>query len=125
MMRILIVEDDQHIAELVQYNLNSNGLDASVVYDGGPALAELRKGSYDLLVLDLMLPTISGLEVCKAVRRDPALMHMPILIVTARGEETVRSLAFSLGANDYLTKPFNPRELVSRVKGLLHPAAQS
>jgi DNA-binding response OmpR family regulator len=125
MIRILVVEDDQHIAELVQYNLNSDGLDVSVVYDGGPALAELRKGTFDLLVLDLMLPTISGLEVCKAVRRDPALMRMPILVVTARGEEAVRSLAFSMGANDYLTKPFTPRELVARVRSLLRSTVQA
>lgn len=118
-MRVLIVEDHRDIAELVQYNLKAEGFDVSVVYDGPPALIELRKGTFDLLVLDLMLPTISGLEVCKRVRSDPALKHLPILILTARGEESVRRLAFALGANDYLAKPFNPTELRSRARTLL------
>jgi two-component system phosphate regulon response regulator PhoB len=119
MMRVLIVEDHKDIAELVQYNLQAEGFDASVVYDGPPALIELRKGAFDLLVLDLMLPTISGLEVCKWVRSDPALKHLPILILTARGEESVRSLAVALGVNDYLVKPFHPAELRTRARTLL------
>jgi two-component system, OmpR family, phosphate regulon response regulator PhoB len=120
--RVLIVEDHRDIAELVQYNLMADGLDASVVYDGSPALSALRKGDFDLLVLGLMLPTMSGLEVCKAVRCDPALEHLPILVLTARGEESVRTLAFSTGANDYLVKPFHPRQLKARVRNLLCPS---
>jgi DNA-binding response OmpR family regulator len=119
MSRILIVEDDRDIAELVQYNLAADGLDVTLVSDGRPALNELQKGGFDLLVLDLMLPTISGLEVCKAVRANPSTGELPILIMTARGEEEIRRLVLSLGANDYLAKPFSPRELVARVRTLL------
>jgi DNA-binding response OmpR family regulator len=125
MARVLLVEDDRDIAELVQYNLQADDLDVTVVYDGRPALHELARGGFDLLVLDLMLPTISGLEVCKAVRSDPALNQLPILILTARGEESIRSLAFAMGASDYLVKPFNPRELVTRVKTLLPQPAKA
>lgn len=122
MSRILIVEDDRDIAELVQYNLKASGLDVTLVSDGRPALCELQKGGFDLLVLDLMLPTMSGLEVCKAVRCNPALEHLPILVMTARGEDAIRSLVLSMGANDYLAKPFTPRELVARVTALLQCA---
>jgi two-component system, OmpR family, phosphate regulon response regulator PhoB len=122
MNRILIVEDDRDIAELVQYNLKADGLDVTLVSDGSPALCELQKGGYDLLVLDLMLPKVSGLEVCKAVRCDPTLEHTPILVMTARGEDSMRALAFAMGASDYLAKPFSPRELITRVRALLHCA---
>jgi two-component system, OmpR family, phosphate regulon response regulator PhoB len=122
MMRVLIVEDHKDIAELVQYNLQSEGFDATVVYDGPPALIELRKGVFDLLVLDLMLPKLSGLEICRAVRCDPNLTHLPILVLTARGEEALRDTAFSAGANDYLVKPFHPAELKARARTLLRPA---
>lgn len=119
MTRVLIVEDHRDIAELLRYNLETDSLDVTVACDGGPALAELRANAFDLLVLDLMLPEMSGLEVCKAVRCDPLLRDLPILILTARGEESIRNLAFSLGANDYLLKPFHPGELRLRVRNLL------
>ena len=119
MNRILIVEDDRDIAELVQYNLKADGWDVTLVSDGRPALCELQKGGYGLVVLDLMLPTVSGLEICKAVRCNPAQEHIPILVITARGEEAMRSLAFAMGASDYLAKPFSPRDLITRVRTLL------
>ena len=122
MMRALIVEDHRDIAELVQYNLQAEGFDTSIAYDGAPALIELRKRAFDLLILDLMLPKLSGLEVCRAVRCDPNLSHLPILILTARGEEALRKLAFSAGANDYLVKPFHPAELRARARTLLRPS---
>jgi DNA-binding response OmpR family regulator len=123
MNRILIVEDDRDIAELVQYNLVADGMDVTVVFDGRPALNELQKGGFDLLVLDLMLPTVSGLEICKAVRANPTLRHIPILVMTARGEEEIHRSAFAVGANDFLKKPFDPRVLVARVRALLaYPA---
>jgi DNA-binding response OmpR family regulator len=124
MSRVLIVEDDRDIAELVQYNLAADGLEVTIVSDGRPALSELFKGGFDLLVLDLMLPTVSGLEVCKAVRGNPAFGQLPILIMTARGEDSIRDLVLSMGANDYLAKPFNPRELVAHVRALLAQWAQ-
>src|SRR5262245_34545813 len=117
--RVLVVEDDRDIAELVRYNLQADGFEVTVVGDGRPALAELARNRSDLLVLDLMLPAVSGLEVCKAVRNDPEVWQTPILIMTARGEESIRSLAFTMGASDYLVKPFPPHELVARVKNLL------
>jgi CheY-like chemotaxis protein len=85
MMRILVVEDDPDIGQLVQYNLHADGFEVTLATDGRPALRELEKGGVDLLVLDLMLPEMSGLEVCKAVRSDAALRQIPILIMTARG----------------------------------------
>lgn len=121
MMRILVVEDDRDIGQLVRYNLQADGFDVTLVEDGRPALCELQGGGFDLLVLDWMLPAVPGLEVCKAVRGNPVLRQLPILVVTARGEEAVRSLAFSAGANDYLVKPFTLHELVARVRALLPP----
>src|SRR5262249_38297021 len=102
-MRILVVEDDRDIAELVRYNLLSEGYDVKVVYDGVPALCELHKNSFDLLVLDLMLPTLPGLEVCKAVRMSPVLKDVPILVMTAHMESAMKEIAFALGASDYLS----------------------
>ncbi len=87
--------------------------------DGASGLAQIRKSPPDLLLLDLMLPKLSGLEVCKEVRREPALNRLPILMLTARGEEADRVVGLELGADDYVTKPFSPRELAARIKALL------
>jgi DNA-binding response OmpR family regulator len=126
MLRILVVEDDPDIAELVRYNLQAIGLDVIIAADGISALRELRQGSFDLLILDLMLPTVSGLEICKEVRAQPVLQELPVLVMTARGEDAMRELAFSMGATDYLVKPFSPGELVGRVKALLpRPVAEA
>jgi two-component system alkaline phosphatase synthesis response regulator PhoP len=119
MKRILIVEDDRDIVELVRYNLEQEGFQVSAVGDGSSGLAQIRKSPPDLLILDLMLPKFSGLEVCKAVRREPALNRLPILMLTARGEESDRVVGLELGADDYVTKPFSPRELMARIKALL------
>ncbi len=119
MKRILVIEDDRDIVELVRYNLEKEGFQVMASGDGSTGLAQLRKSSPDLLVLDLMLPKLPGLEVCKEVRRDPALNRLPILMLTARGEEADRVVGLELGADDYVTKPFSPRELVARVKALL------
>jgi DNA-binding response OmpR family regulator len=124
MDRILVVEDDHDIGELVRYNLAVIGLDVTLVSDGRPALRELQQGGFKLLVLDLMLPTVSGLEVCKAVRNSPEYGQLPILIVSARGEEAMRSLALQIGADDYLAKPFHPDELVARIRTLLAQSNQ-
>src|SRR5579862_4147561 len=117
--RILIIEDDKDIVELVRYNLAHEGYQVSSVPDGATGLAQVRKLPPDVLLLDLMLPKLSGLEVCKEIRRDPALNRLPILMVTARGEEADRVVGLEMGADDYVTKPFSPRELVARVKALL------
>jgi phosphate regulon transcriptional regulator PhoB len=117
--RILIIEDDKDIVELVRYNVTNEGFEVSAVSDGTSGLAHLRKSMPDLLILDLMLPKMPGLEICKEVRRDPALNRLPILMLTARGEEADRIIGLEMGADDYVTKPFSPRELVARVKALL------
>ena len=122
MKRILIIEDDRDIIELVRYNLEKDGFQVSSVGDGITGLAQVKKSPPDLLVLDLMLPKLPGLEICKEVRRDSTLNRLPILMLTARGEEADRVIGLELGADDYVTKPFSPRELVARVKALLRRA---
>jgi phosphate regulon transcriptional regulator PhoB len=117
--RVLIIEDDKDIVELVRYNLEKDGFQVMATGDGSTGLAQLRKSPPDLLILDLMLPKLSGLEICKEARRDAALNRLPILMLTARGEEPDRIVGLELGADDYVTKPFSPRELVARIKALL------
>src|SRR5271168_4862412 len=122
MKRILIIEDDRDIVELVRYNLANEGFQVSAAYDGGTGLTTLKKTPPDLLLLDLMLPKLSGLEICREIRRDDSLNRLPILMLTARGEEADRVVGLEMGADDYVTKPFSPRELVARVKALLRRA---
>jgi two-component system, OmpR family, phosphate regulon response regulator PhoB len=117
--RILVIEDDRDIIELVRYNLEKDSFQVATASDGAAGIAQLRKSPPDLLILDLMLPKLSGLEVCKEVRREAATARLPIVMLTARGEEADRVVGLELGADDYVTKPFSPRELVARVKALL------
>ena len=117
--RILVIEDDKDIVELVRYNLEKDGYQVTSCGDGATGLAQARKSPPELLLLDLMLPKLSGLEICKEIRRDERLGRLPILMLTARGEEADRVVGLELGADDYVTKPFSPRELVARVKALL------
>jgi len=129
MKRIQVIEDDKDIVELVRYNLEKDGFQVIASSDGATGLAQIRKAPPDLVVLDLMLPKLSGLDICKEVRKDASLNRLPILILTAKGEEADRVVGLELGADDYVTKPFSPRELVARVKALLRraepPAAAS
>ena len=122
MKRILIIEDDRDIVELVRYNLANEGFEIAAVSDGSAGLSALRKSAPDLVILDLMLPKMPGLEICKEIRRDPALNRLPILMLTARGEEADRVIGLEMGADDYVTKPFSPRELAARVKALFRRA---
>ncbi|MGH9862809.1 MAG: response regulator, partial [Candidatus Acidiferrales bacterium] len=122
MKRVLIIEDDKDIVELVRYNLEKDGFQVTAVGDGLSGLAHLKKSPPDLLLLDLMLPKLSGLEICKEVRRNQSLNRLPVLMLTARGDEADRVVGLELGADDYVTKPFSPRELVARVKALLRRA---
>jgi phosphate regulon transcriptional regulator PhoB len=117
--KILVSEDDRDIVELVRYNLEKDGFQVLTASDGSTGMAQVKKTPPDLLVLDLMLPKLSGLEICKEIRRDPSLNRLPILMLTARGEEADRVVGLELGADDYVTKPFSPRELAARVKALL------
>ncbi len=122
MRRVLIVEDDKDIVELVRYNLEKEGYQPSSSGDGLAALSQVKKAPPDLVILDLMLPKLSGLEVCREIRRDQALNRLPILMLTARGDEADRVVGLEIGADDYVTKPFSPRELMARVKALLRRA---
>jgi two-component system, OmpR family, alkaline phosphatase synthesis response regulator PhoP len=122
MKRVLIIEDDKDIVELVRYNLANEGFQVSAAFDGSSGLNSLKKSPPDLLLLDLMLPKLSGLDICREVRRDDSLNRLPILMLTARGEEADRVVGLEMGADDYVTKPFSPRELLARVKALLRRA---
>jgi DNA-binding response OmpR family regulator len=118
-VRILVAEDDRDIADLIAHYLHKQGWDAHVVGAGDDALAYARREPVDLVVLDVMLPGLSGLEVCRALRGDKSTEAIPIIMVTARGEETDRILGLDIGADDYLPKPFSPNELVARARALL------
>ena len=123
MKRILIIEDDKDIVDLVRYNLEKEEFRVTGVSDGVSGLAQVKKSPPDVLLLDLMLPKLSGLEICKEIRRDPSLNRLPILMLTARGDEADRVVGLELGADDYVAKPFSPRELVAHVKALLRRPA--
>jgi two-component system phosphate regulon response regulator PhoB len=117
--RILVVDDEPEAVELVEFNLRQAGYEVASAADGAEALQKARALLPSLIVLDLMLPELDGLEVCKILGRDPASAAIPIIMLTAKAGEIDRVLGLELGADDYLTKPFSPRELVLRVKKLL------
>jgi len=118
-VRILVAEDDRDIADLIAHYLRKQGWEPHVVGAGDEAVAYARRQSIDLVVLDLMLPGLSGLEVCRLLRGDKTTEALPIIMVTARAEETDRIVGLDIGADDYLAKPFSPNELVARVRALL------
>ena len=122
MSHILIVEDDRDIAELLQRYLTRAGHVTDALADGSEALAFIRSRVPDLVILDLMLPGVDGLEVCRALRQGAATRGLPIIMLTARSEESDRIAGLDLGADDYVTKPFSPSELVARVGALLRRA---
>ena len=117
--RVLIVEDEPDIRDLIAFHLERDGYQVSKSKSGADALHQVRTSTPDLVLLDLMLPEISGLEVCRRLRQDPATASLPIIILTARGEEVDRVLGLELGADDYITKPFSPKEVVARVRAVL------
>jgi len=114
--RVLAVDDEKNILELIRYNLQKAGYQVETARDGNEALEKARTDPPDLLILDLMLPGLDGLEVCRRLKSDQATSGLPIIILSARGEEADRVVGLELGADDYVTKPFSPRELVARVK---------
>ena len=124
MSHILIVEDDRDIAELVRHYLVKAGHSAEILGSGAEVLAQVARRRPDLVVLDLMLPGLHGFEVCRALRADPRTADLPVIIVTARAEESDRVGGLELGADDYVTKPFSPKELVARVAALLRRASR-
>jgi DNA-binding response OmpR family regulator len=118
--KVLIVDDERMLVETIDYNLQKAGFSTAFAYDGESALAQSRAEKPELIVLDVMLPKISGWEVCRALRSDPEFRTgAPILMLTARGEESDKVIGLELGADDYLVKPFSMRELVARVRALL------
>ena len=118
-MEILIVEDEREIAEIIQECLSAEGFSCSVCHDGHSALKLFARQQPDLVILDLRLPGIDGLEVCTQIRQKPVAKEPYILMLTSRGEEIDRIIGLSTGADDYYVKPFSPRELVARVRALL------
>ena len=123
-IHILVVDDEADLLELVSYNLKKEGFIVDTAADGEKALAQIKKGSYALLILDLMLPGIQGMELCRIVRNDPKNARLPIIMLTAKGEEVDRVLGLEMGADDYMSKPFSPRELVARVKAVLRRSVE-
>ena len=117
--RILVVDDEPDILELVQYNLSKDNYDVVGVESGEEALAQVRATLPDLIVLDLMLPGVDGFEVCRTLKRDTRTAVIPIVMLTARGEEADMVVGLELGADDYLTKPFSPRVLLARIRAVL------
>jgi two-component system phosphate regulon response regulator PhoB len=117
--KILVVEDEEDILELVAYNLGKDGYVVSRAMSGEEALRKANADQPGLIVLDLMLPEIDGLEVCRRLKRDPRTQHVPVIMVTAKGEEADIVAGLELGADDYLTKPFSPRVLLARVRAVL------
>jgi DNA-binding response OmpR family regulator len=119
MTRILVVEDDRDIADLVSRYLERAGFAVEILTSGRQALTAIAERPPDVLILDLMLPHVDGLEICRLVRADPKTAAIPIIMLTARGEESERIVGLELGADDYIAKPFSPNELVARVRALL------
>jgi phosphate regulon transcriptional regulator PhoB len=117
--KILVVEDESDIRELVRYNLTQEGFAVEEAADGAEALERIGRRAPDLVLLDLMLPRLSGLELCRQVRANPETSRLPIIVLTAKASEVDRVLGLEMGADDYVVKPFSPRELVARVRALL------
>jgi len=118
MFKILIIEDDRSLADVVAYNLRQAGYQVSTAYDGLDGLTQAQSNTPDLVLLDLMLPIMDGLEVCRRLRNDPATRDILILMLTAKAEESDQLVGFSLGADDYVTKPFSVKVLIERVKAI-------
>ncbi len=121
---VLVADDEPDVLQLVVSNLKAAGFEVISAADGAAALEAAREKRPALLVLDLMLPGMPGLEVCKALKKDPATANIPIIMLTAKADEIDRIVGFELGADDYMTKPFSPRELVLRVQSVLRRAAE-
>ena len=123
--KVLIIEDDRALTDVLQYNLNNAGYETITSTDGQDALNQARLKLPDLVVLDLMIPVLDGLEVCKRLRANAETRDTPILMLTAKGEETDQVVGFSVGADDYVVKPFSVKILMERIKSLLRRRSQS
>ena len=119
MTSVLLVDDERDLLSVLDFNLRAAGFETILATSGEQALLHLRRRVPDLVLLDVMLPDLSGTEICRAIKADPRTKHVPVVMLTARGEEVDRVVGFELGADDYVTKPFSVRELVLRLKAIL------
>lgn len=122
--RILVIEDDEDIQTLINHNLSREGFKVTISGNGVDGLNKVRQDSFDCVILDLMLPGMDGLEICRKIKRDPKTQHIPIIMVTAKGEESDIIVGLELGADDYVVKPFSPKVLVARVRSILRRTNQ-
>ena len=122
--RIVLIEDEKDIIELVRYNFRKDGFDVASFVSGKEGLEHLRRNPADLVLLDIMLPDLDGFEICKRLRAEERTKSLPVIFLTAKGEEIDRVLGLEIGADDYVVKPFSPRELVARVKAVLRRQAR-
>ncbi|MEP3244585.1 MAG: phosphate regulon transcriptional regulator PhoB [Sneathiella sp.] len=118
-MRVLIVEDEPSMVELLRYNLESEGFEVASALDGEEAMLTIEEQKPDMVLLDWMLPKLSGIEICRRLRRDQEYRNLPVIMITARGEETDRVRGLDVGADDYMSKPFSPAELMARIRAVL------
>lgn len=116
---VLVIEDEDDIQELVEYNLTKNGFEVECATDGESGLKKIKSHPPDLVLLDLMLPGLDGLEVCRQLKQDPTTQKVPVVMLTARGEESDIVSGLELGAEDYITKPFSPKVLIARIRAVL------
>lgn len=123
-VKILLVEDDRDIVEMVEYNLKQDGYETLSALNGEDGIHLAKTEHPDLIILDIMLPVIDGFEVCRTLKKDDATTHIPIIILSAKSQETDKVVGLELGADDYITKPFSPRELVARAKAVLRRGQQ-
>ena len=121
---VLIVDDEPDAVELLEFNLRKSGYDVSTAADGNEALDKARTLLPDLMVLDLMIPEVDGMEVCKLMRRNPATTNIPVIMLTAKAAEIDRVVGLELGADDYVTKPYSPRELLLRIRNVLRRGSE-
>jgi DNA-binding response OmpR family regulator len=117
--KILLIEDDRDIVEMVEYNLQEEGYETIAALDGQKGIEKAQTEKPDLIILDIMLPVIDGFEVCKILKSDNRTMNIPVIILSAKSQETDKVVGLELGADDYVTKPFSPRELIARIRAIL------
>ncbi len=117
--RVLVVEDEQDVAELLRYNLAKEGYDVVVADNGAEALRRAREAKPEVILLDIMVPQLNGWEVCRRLKQDPETRALPVIMVTGRVDEGDKVLGFEMGADDYVTKPFSPRELIARIRAVV------
>src|SRR6266704_6254376 len=120
--RVLVIEDEQDVAELIGYNLAKEGYEVRVVANGVDGLKQARESRPDMILLDIMVPQLNGWEVCRRLKQEPDTREVPVIMVTGRVEEGDKVLGFEMGADDYVTKPFSPRELLARIRAVARRA---